>query len=90
MAEDIARYTRAKHNGSPDHSFEWLWAASCRYLLMTREEYMQESLNRSLNGASKGAPGPDASKGRPLYTSDAADEEDSVDRGGRTTTKKKR
>ena len=48
MAEDIAHYKRAKWNGSPDHSFEWLWAASCRYLSMKREDYMQDSLNRSL------------------------------------------
>ena len=41
MAEDIARYKRAKYIGSPDHSFEWLWQASCRYLLMKREDYMQ-------------------------------------------------
>ncbi len=29
---------------------------------MKREEYMQQALNRSLIGASKGAPGPDAPK----------------------------
>ena len=37
MAEDIAHYRRAKYNGSPDHSFDWLCAASCRYLSMKRE-----------------------------------------------------
>ncbi len=41
MAEDIAHYRRAKYNESPVHSLEWLWAASCRYLLMKREDYMQ-------------------------------------------------
>ncbi len=27
LAEDIARYKRAKYLGSPDYSFEWLWEA---------------------------------------------------------------
>ena len=65
MAEDIAHYKRAKYEpGNPAYSFEWLWAASCRYLLMKREEYMQQALNRSLTGSYKGAPGPDAPKGK--------------------------
>ncbi len=65
MSEDIAHYKRAKYEpGNPVYSFEWLWAASCRHLLMKREEYMQQSLNKSLTGASKGAPGPDAPKGK--------------------------
>ena len=65
MSEDIAHYKRAKYEpGNPVYSFEWLWAASCRYLLMKREEYMQQSLSRSLTGASKGAPGPDAAPQR--------------------------
>ncbi len=65
MSEDIAHYKRAKYEpGNLVCSFDWLWAASCRYLLMKREEYMQQALNRSLTGASKGAPGPDAPKGR--------------------------
>ena len=63
MAEDIAHYKRAKYNGSPDHSFDWLWAASCRYLSMKREDYMQDSLNRSLKHShAKALPGLDASK----------------------------
>ena len=48
MSEDIAHYKRAKWLNSPDYSFKWLWEASCRYLTMKREDYMQESLNRSL------------------------------------------
>ncbi len=61
MSDDIAHYRRAKFEpGNPVCSFEWLWAASCRYLLIKREDYMQQALNRSLTGASKGAPGPDA------------------------------
>ncbi len=49
MSEDIAHYKRAKYEpGNPDNSIAWLWAASCRYLLMKREEYMQQSLNLSL------------------------------------------
>ena len=61
MSDDIAHYRRAKFEpGNPVYSFEWLWAASCRYLLIKREDYMQQALNRSLTGVSKGAPGPDA------------------------------
>ena len=52
LAEDIAHYKRAKYLGSTDYSFEWLWEASNRYLLMEREDYMLESLSRGLNGAS--------------------------------------
>jgi hypothetical protein len=52
LAEDIAHYKRAKYLGSTDYSFEWLWEASNRHLLMKREDYMQESLSRGLNGAS--------------------------------------
>ena len=63
MAEDTAHYKRARWNGSPDHSFEWLWVASCRYLSMKREDYMQDSLNRSLKHShAKALPGLDASE----------------------------
>ena len=41
LAEDIAHYKRAKYLGSTDYSFEWLWEASNRYLLMEKEDYMQ-------------------------------------------------
>ena len=65
MAEDIAHYKRAKYNGSPDHSFDWLWAASCRYLSMKREDYMQDSLNRSLKHShAKALPGLDTYKSK--------------------------
>ena len=50
LTEDVAHYRRARYPGSPDCSFEWLWEASNRYLLMKREEYMHESLSRGLNG----------------------------------------
>ncbi len=61
MSEDIAHYKRAKDEpGNLVCYFAWFWAASCRYLLMKLEEYMQQSLKRSLTGASKGALGPDA------------------------------
>ena len=63
MAEDIAHYKRAKWINSPDYSFDWLWAASCRYLTMKREDYMQDSLNRSLKHTHpKAVPGLDAPK----------------------------
>ncbi len=32
MSEDIGHYRRSQWNNSPDYSFEWLWAASCRYI----------------------------------------------------------
>ena len=38
-AEDIAHCKRAKYEpGNPVYSFEWLWAASCRYLLMNERD----------------------------------------------------
>ena len=44
MSDDIAHYRRAKFEpGKPVCSFEWLWAASCRYLLIKREDYMQQA-----------------------------------------------
>ena len=55
MVEVVAHYKRAEYHGSPDYSFEWLWEASNRYLLMNRENHMQESLSRSLNGVSERA-----------------------------------
>ena len=51
MSEDIAHYRRSQWSSSPDYSFEWLWAASCRYHGHRRADYMQDALNRSLNGA---------------------------------------
>ncbi len=61
MAEDFNHYKRAKWNENGDHTFEWLWAASCRHLAMKREEYMQRELNKSLNGQhSQALAGPDA------------------------------
>ena len=55
LAEDVAHYKRAKRLGSPNYSFEWLWEASNRYLIMKREDYMQVSLSRGLNGVSEQA-----------------------------------
>ena len=49
MSEDIAHFKRAQWNKSPDHSFEWLYGAACRYLAQKRSDHMQEALNRSLN-----------------------------------------
>ncbi len=40
VAEDVAYYERARYVGSPDQSFEWLWEASNRYLLMKGEDAM--------------------------------------------------
>ena len=61
MSEDIAHYRRSQYHNSPDYSFEWLWAASCRYLGQKRADYMQDTLNRSLHGTpNKALPGVDA------------------------------
>ncbi len=61
MSDDIAHYRRARFEpGNPVCYLEWLWAASCRYLLIKVEDYVQQALNRSLTGAYKAAPGPDA------------------------------
>ena len=57
MAEDIAHYRCCQWSQSPDYSFEWLWAASCRYLAQKRAEDMQDALNKGLNGSHKAAPG---------------------------------
>ena len=58
MAEDIARYKRAKYAKTADYSFEWLWQASCRYFAGKRADYMQESLNSGLkNTHARALPG---------------------------------
>ncbi len=49
MSDDIAHYRRVKFEpGNPVCSFEWLWAASCRYLLIKREDYMQQASTEAL------------------------------------------
>ena len=58
LSEDIAHYRRSEYHKSPDYSFEWLYSAACRYLAQKRSDYMQDSLNRSLNAApNKALPG---------------------------------
>ena len=66
MSEDIAHYKRAKGIlGDPDYSFEWLGDASCRYLSMKREDYMQDALNRCFKSThSKALAGPEAKPGK--------------------------
>ena len=65
MAEDIAHYRRSQWSKSPDHSFDWLWAASCRYLGQQGADYMQDALNRSLNGShNKAMPGIEQPQGK--------------------------
>ncbi len=61
MSEGIAHYKRVKGiPGDPGYSFEWLWKASCRYLPMKREDYMQDALNRSIKSShSKALAGPE-------------------------------
>ena len=58
LSDDIAHYRRAQYNVSSDYSFEWLWAAACRYLAMTREDYMQGALNQTLNNKAHAALAP--------------------------------
>ena len=61
LSEDVAHYRRSQYHKSPDYSFEWLYAAACRYLAQKRADYMQDALNRSLIGAPSNAlPGVDA------------------------------
>ena len=52
MAADVAHYLRAQWNDGPEHCFQWLWDASCRYISQRRQDYMQEALNKSLNNRS--------------------------------------
>ncbi len=40
LVEDVSHFKRAKHLGSPDYSFEWLWEAANRYLTVKRENRM--------------------------------------------------
>ena len=49
MQADVAHYLRAGWNSGPEHCFQWLWDASCRYIAQRRQDYMQEALNKSLN-----------------------------------------
>ena len=73
MAEDMAHYTRAKFMGSPDYCLQWLWDAACRYLAMKREDYMRDSLNRSLKQPhARAVPGLDVkpSRGKGKGTAD--------------------
>ncbi len=51
MAEDIGHYRRAQWNGSPEYSFEWLWAAACRFIAQRRADDMQDALSKSLNSS---------------------------------------
>mgnify|MGYP000010823183 CR=1 FL=1 len=57
MSEDIGHYRRAQWSKSPDYSFEWLWAASCRFIGQKRADYMQGSLNKSMSSSHKAVPG---------------------------------
>jgi hypothetical protein len=51
LAEDIAHYKRATFlDNRADYSFEYLFEAATRYLLMQREDSMQEALSRGLMG----------------------------------------
>ncbi len=61
LAEYIAHYMRAKLlESKADYSFEYLFEAANRYLLMKREDAMQEALSRGLMGTSdRAAPGID-------------------------------
>ena len=64
MAADVAHYLRAEWNNGPEHCFQWLWDATCRYLKQRRKDHMQDSLNRSLHNrnhdAAPGVEGGDA------------------------------
>ncbi len=59
FAEDIPHYKRAKH--LPDksaYSLEYLFESANRYLLMKREDAMQDALSRGLMGTTdRAAPG---------------------------------
>ena len=61
LAEDIAHYKRAKYlYDKSGYSFQYLFDAADRYILMKREDAMQELLSRSLMGATdRAAPGVD-------------------------------
>ena len=75
MAADIAHYLRAQWNTSPEHCFQWLWDAACRYISQRRQDYMQDVLTRASTTATTM---------RPLHPT----EEERVDRGspnGRAT-----
>ncbi len=49
MAADVARFLRAEWNSGPEHCFQWLWDATCRYIKQRRRDHMQDSLNKSLH-----------------------------------------
>jgi hypothetical protein len=62
LAEDIAHYERARFlDDKSDYSFQYLFAATDRYILMKRDDAMPESLSRSLMGSpDRAAPGADS------------------------------
>ena len=67
LAEDISHYKRAKHlPDKPDYSLEYLFEAANRYLLMKREDAVQDALSRGLMGTTdRAAPGiPQQLKGK--------------------------
>jgi hypothetical protein len=39
MAADFAHYLRAQWNAGPEHCFQWLWDAACRYKSQRRQDY---------------------------------------------------
>ncbi len=55
LAEDMSHYRRAKGSKAfaTDHSFEFLWEASSRYLLIKRGDLMQAALRRGLTRGSR-------------------------------------
>ena len=67
LAEDISHYRRAKHlPDKSDYSFEYLFESANRYLLMKRDDAMQDALSRGLMGTTdRAAPGiPQRPKGK--------------------------
>ncbi len=66
LSEDISHYRRATHlPDKSDYSFECLFESANRYLLMKREDAMQDALSRGLMGTTdRDAPGiPQTPKG---------------------------
>ena len=66
LSEDIPHYKRAKHlPDRSDYSFEYLFESASWYLLIKREDAVQDALSRGLMGTTdRAAPGaPPKSKG---------------------------
>ncbi len=79
MAENISNYKRAKHlPDKSDYSFEYLFESANRYLLMKREDAMQDALSRGLMGTTdRAAPGiPQRPKGKGKATDPTVSQED--------------